>query len=51
MTLYADDCFDHHVGGDIGSVKHKKNTGSGDSYRVLLIDDARHTENLGNYYT
>lgn len=36
------------VGGDIGRVKDKKNTGSGDSYRVLLIDDARHTEKLGN---
>ncbi|XP_071695603.1 ATP-dependent Clp protease adapter protein CLPS2, chloroplastic-like [Rutidosis leptorrhynchoides] len=33
-------------GGDIGRVKDKKNTGSGDSYRVLLIDDARHTEQL-----
>ncbi|KAK1408754.1 hypothetical protein QVD17_40780 [Tagetes erecta] len=33
-------------GGDIGRVRDKKNTGSGDSYRVLLIDDARHTEKL-----
>ena len=33
-------------GGDIGRVRDKKNTGSGDSYRVLLIDDARHTEQL-----
>ncbi|KAI3694098.1 hypothetical protein L1987_77058 [Smallanthus sonchifolius] len=33
-------------GGDIGRVRDKKSTGSGDSYRVLLIDDARHTEKL-----
>ncbi|KVH95764.1 ATP-dependent Clp protease adapter protein CLPS1, chloroplastic-like [Cynara cardunculus var. scolymus] len=33
-------------GGDIGRVRDKKHTGSGDSYRVLLIDDARHTEEL-----
>ncbi|PWA72593.1 ribosomal protein L7/L12/adaptor protein ClpS-like protein [Artemisia annua] len=33
-------------GGDIGRVKDKKTTGSGDSYKVLLIDDARHTEKL-----
>ncbi|KAI3501953.1 hypothetical protein L1887_29982 [Cichorium endivia] len=33
-------------GGDIGRVRDKKNTGSGDSYKVLLIDDERHTENL-----
>ncbi|KAL4570030.1 hypothetical protein LXL04_025679 [Taraxacum kok-saghyz] len=33
-------------GGDIGRVRDKKPTGSGDSYRVLLIDDERHTENL-----
>ncbi|KAD1709730.1 hypothetical protein R6Q59_032435 [Mikania micrantha] len=33
-------------GGDIGRVRDKKNTGSGDSYKVLLIDDARHTEKL-----
>lgn len=33
-------------GGDIGRVRDKKQTGSGDSYRVLLIDDARHTEKL-----
>ncbi|KAJ9549452.1 hypothetical protein OSB04_021995 [Centaurea solstitialis] len=33
-------------GGDIGRVRDKKHTGSGDSYRVLLIDDARHTEKL-----
>ncbi|XP_076894997.1 ATP-dependent Clp protease adapter protein CLPS2, chloroplastic-like [Bidens hawaiensis] len=33
-------------GGDIGRVRDKKNTGSGDSYKVLLIDDERHTEKL-----
>ena len=36
------------TGGDIGRLKDKKNLGSGDSYKVLLIDDARHTEKLGN---
>ncbi|KAJ6837333.1 ATP-dependent Clp protease adapter protein CLPS1, chloroplastic-like [Iris pallida] len=33
-------------GGDIGRLRDKKSLRSGDSYRVLLIDDARHTENL-----
>ncbi|KAF5747489.1 hypothetical protein HS088_TW05G00210 [Tripterygium wilfordii] len=33
-------------GGDIGRLKDKKGPGSGDSYRVLLIDDVRHTEKL-----
>ncbi|GKA47327.1 ATP-dependent Clp protease adapter protein ClpS1, chloroplastic-like protein [Tanacetum coccineum] len=33
-------------GGDIGRVRDKKTTSSGDSYKVLLIDDARHTEKL-----
>lgn len=33
-------------GGDIGKMKEKRRTGSGDSYRVLLIDDARHSEKL-----
>ncbi|XP_021719868.1 uncharacterized protein LOC110687518 isoform X1 [Chenopodium quinoa] len=33
-------------GGDIGRVRDKKGTGSGDSYRVLLLDDERHTEKL-----
>ncbi|KAM7270077.1 hypothetical protein ACFE04_029291 [Oxalis oulophora] len=33
-------------GGDMGRLKAKKGTGSGDSYRVLLIDDATHTEKL-----
>ncbi|KAL9244265.1 hypothetical protein vseg_018061 [Gypsophila vaccaria] len=32
-------------GGDIGRFKDRKGTGSGDSYRVLLLDDERHTEN------
>ncbi|KAE8688381.1 putative gluconokinase-like [Hibiscus syriacus] len=33
-------------GGDIGRSKDRKGTGSGDSYRVLLVDDARHSEKL-----
>jgi len=33
-------------GGDIGRVRDRRGPGSGDSYRVLLIDDKRHTENL-----
>ncbi|KAI4357088.1 hypothetical protein L6164_001059 [Bauhinia variegata] len=33
-------------GGDIGSLNTRKGVGNGDSYRVLLIDDIRHTENL-----
>ncbi|XP_021898233.1 ATP-dependent Clp protease adapter protein CLPS1, chloroplastic-like [Carica papaya] len=33
-------------GGDVGRLKNKKGVGSGDSYRVLLMDDIRHTENL-----
>ncbi|KAJ4710360.1 ATP-dependent Clp protease adapter protein ClpS [Melia azedarach] len=33
-------------GGDIGRVKDRKGTGSGDGYRVLLIHDIRHSENL-----
>lgn len=35
------------VGGDIGRVRDKRSTGSGDSYRVLLLDDERHSEKLG----
>ncbi|KAH9611100.1 hypothetical protein KSS87_012052 [Heliosperma pusillum] len=35
-------------GGDIGRVRDRRGTGSGDSYRVLLLDDQRHTENLGD---
>ncbi|CAA6673411.1 unnamed protein product [Spirodela intermedia] len=34
-------------GGDIGKLKGEKGLGSGDSFRVLLIDDARHTVALG----
>ncbi|KAL9265707.1 ATP-dependent Clp protease adapter protein CLPS2, chloroplastic-like protein [Drosera capensis] len=34
-------------GGDMGILKDKKNTGSGDSYRVLLLDDESHTAKLG----
>ena len=48
MNIYLDGHF-YVVGGDIGRVKDKKTTGSGDSYKVLLIDDARHTEKLGKY--
>ncbi|XP_074307755.1 ATP-dependent Clp protease adapter protein CLPS2, chloroplastic-like [Silene latifolia] len=33
-------------GGDIGRVRDRRSTGSGDSYRVLLLDDERHTEKL-----
>ncbi|KAL2938856.1 ATP-dependent Clp protease adapter protein ClpS [Bienertia sinuspersici] len=33
-------------GGDIGRLKDRRGTGSGDSYRVLLLDDERHTEKL-----
>ncbi|KAL4291639.1 hypothetical protein GQ457_14G000150 [Hibiscus cannabinus] len=33
-------------GGDIGRSADRKGTGSGDSYRVLLVDDARHSEEL-----
>uniref|UniRef100_A0ACD5W216 Uncharacterized protein n=1 Tax=Avena sativa TaxID=4498 RepID=A0ACD5W216_AVESA len=33
-------------GGDTGRLKHRRGTGSGDSYKVLLVDDARHTEKL-----
>uniref|UniRef100_A0A7N0V9M9 Uncharacterized protein n=1 Tax=Kalanchoe fedtschenkoi TaxID=63787 RepID=A0A7N0V9M9_KALFE len=33
-------------GGDIGRFKDKKSLGSGESYRVLLVDDILHTEKL-----
>ncbi|KAI4357077.1 hypothetical protein L6164_001048 [Bauhinia variegata] len=33
-------------GGGIGPLNARKRVGSGDSYRVLLIDDIRHTVNL-----
>ncbi|XP_022761773.1 uncharacterized protein LOC111307798 [Durio zibethinus] len=33
-------------GGDIGRLRDKKGTGSGDSYRVLLVDDAGHSEKI-----
>lgn len=33
-------------GGDIGRARDKRLTGCGDSYRVLLVDDDRHTERL-----
>ncbi|GJM92653.1 hypothetical protein PR202_ga09142 [Eleusine coracana subsp. coracana] len=33
-------------GGDTGRLKDRKGTGSGDSYKVLLVDDAKHTEQL-----
>lgn len=35
------------VGGDIGRFRDAKVTGWGDSYRVLLIDDPVHNEDLG----
>jgi hypothetical protein len=35
------------TGGDIGRLRDKRGVGSGDSYRVLLIDDSRHSESLG----
>uniref|UniRef100_A0A8R7TZI5 Photosystem II 10 kDa polypeptide, chloroplastic n=1 Tax=Triticum urartu TaxID=4572 RepID=A0A8R7TZI5_TRIUA len=36
-------------GGDTGRLKDRKGTGSGDSYKVLLLDDPRHTEKHGTY--
>ncbi|KAF2953148.1 ATP-dependent Clp protease adapter protein CLPS2, chloroplastic [Oryza sativa Japonica Group] len=33
-------------GGDTGRMRDRRGSGSGDSYKVLLIDDARHTEKL-----
>uniref|UniRef100_A0A0D9V7G9 Uncharacterized protein n=1 Tax=Leersia perrieri TaxID=77586 RepID=A0A0D9V7G9_9ORYZ len=33
-------------GGDTGRTRDRRGSGSGDSYKVLLIDDARHNENL-----
>ncbi|XP_052205392.1 ATP-dependent Clp protease adapter protein CLPS2, chloroplastic-like [Diospyros lotus] len=33
-------------GGDIGRLRDRRGAGSGDSYRVLLIDDMRHSEKL-----
>ncbi|XP_022761772.1 ATP-dependent Clp protease adapter protein CLPS1, chloroplastic-like [Durio zibethinus] len=33
-------------GGDIGRLRNKKGIGSGGSYRVLLVDDAGHSEKL-----
>ncbi|KAJ3669139.1 hypothetical protein LUZ60_011089 [Juncus effusus] len=33
-------------GGDIGRLTERKGTSNGDSYKVLLIDDPRHTEQL-----
>jgi hypothetical protein len=37
----------NNSGGDIGRSTERKGTGSGDSYKVLLVDDPRHTEELG----
>ncbi|KAE8728591.1 hypothetical protein F3Y22_tig00004198pilonHSYRG00025 [Hibiscus syriacus] len=34
------------TGGDIGRSTDRKRTGNGDSYRVLLVDDAQHSEKL-----
>jgi hypothetical protein len=36
-------------GGDPGRLRDGRRSGSGDSYKVLLVDDARHTEKLGKY--
>ncbi|KAK1273347.1 hypothetical protein QJS04_geneDACA019139 [Acorus gramineus] len=33
-------------GGDIGRLRDKKGLRNGDSYKVLLVDDERHTEKL-----
>ncbi|WOK94816.1 ATP-dependent Clp protease adapter protein CLPS1, chloroplastic-like [Canna indica] len=33
-------------GGDIGRLAERRRVGSGDSYKVLLVDDPRHTEKL-----
>ncbi|KAM7487877.1 hypothetical protein LguiB_025361 [Lonicera macranthoides] len=33
-------------GGDIGRVRDRRGPGSADGYRVLLLDDIRHTEDL-----
>ncbi|KAL6853729.1 hypothetical protein ACP4OV_019758 [Aristida adscensionis] len=33
-------------GGDPGRLGDRRGSGSGDSYKVLLVDDARHTEQL-----
>lgn len=35
------------LGGDIGWITTRKGVGRGDCYRVLLIDDPKHTEKLG----
>lgn len=35
-----------HAGGDTGRLKDRRGSGSGDSYKVLLVDDARHTDKL-----
>jgi len=34
-------------GGDPGRLKDGRRSGSGDSYKVLLVDDVRHTEKHG----
>lgn len=34
-------------GGDPGRLKGGRRSGSGDSYKVLLVDDVRHTEKHG----
>ncbi|TVU02341.1 hypothetical protein EJB05_52125, partial [Eragrostis curvula] len=36
--------LDVHTGGDPGRLKDRKGSGSGDGYKVLLVDHARHTE-------
>ncbi|TVU36720.1 hypothetical protein EJB05_18665, partial [Eragrostis curvula] len=39
--------LDVHTGGDPGRLKDRKGSGSGDGYKVLLVDHARHTEQHG----
>jgi len=36
-------------GGDPGRLKDGRRSGSGDSYKVLLVDDVRHTEQHGKH--
>lgn len=39
--------FARVLGGDIGRLTTRKAVGRGDSYKVLLIDDPKHTEKFG----
>lgn len=38
-------------GGDPGRLRGGRRSGSGDSYKVLLVDDVRHTEKHGKYHS